>query len=95
MLEEHGGLLVSAVLDGAGPRLEELILRATDPDVDQRIESAADFLKWLDDVEDEAVQVLVALGNEFVHDDVNHGGHLVGAPVDGRLDSPSSRPTTR
>ncbi len=53
MLEEHGGLLVSAVLDGAGPRLEELILRATDPDVDQRIESAADFLKWLDDVEDE------------------------------------------
>jgi len=34
MLEEHGGLLVSAVLDGAGPRLEELILRATDPDVD-------------------------------------------------------------
>ena len=53
MLEEHGGLKVSAVLDGAGPRLEELILRGTDADVDLRIESAADFLRGLDDVEDE------------------------------------------
>ena len=53
MLEEHGACKVSAVLDGAGPRLEELIRRSTDPDVDLRIESAADFLKRLDDVEDE------------------------------------------
>src|SRR5262249_54089375 len=53
ILEEHGGLKASAVLDGAGPRLEDLIRRSTDPDVDLRIESAADFLKGLDDVEDE------------------------------------------
>lgn len=52
-LEEHQGLKVSAVLDGAGPRLEELIRRATDPDVDLRVEAATDFLKGLDDVEDE------------------------------------------
>ena len=53
LLDEHHGLKVSAVLDGAGLRLEELIHRSTDPDVDFRIESAVDFLKGLDDVEDE------------------------------------------
>ena len=56
MLAEHGGLKISAVLDGAGPRLEELILRGTDPDVDLRIETAADFLRGLDDVEDELTE---------------------------------------
>jgi serine/threonine protein kinase len=53
MLDEHHGLRVSAVLDGAGPELEALIRWATDPDVDLRVSSAADFLKLLDDVEDE------------------------------------------
>ena len=53
MLGEHKGLKVSAVLDGAGPELEELIRWSTHPDVDLRIGSAADFLKLLDDVEDE------------------------------------------
>jgi serine/threonine protein kinase len=52
-LGEHRGLKVSAALDGAGPKLEELIRAATDPDVDLRIASAAEFLKQLDDVEDE------------------------------------------
>ena len=36
MLGEHKGLKVSAVLDGAGPELEELIRWSTDPDVDLR-----------------------------------------------------------
>ena len=52
-LGEHNGLKVSAVLDGAGPKLEELIRWSTDPDVDLRIATASDFLTLLDDVEDE------------------------------------------
>ena len=52
-LGEHNGLKVSAVLDGAGPELEELIRWSTDPDVDLRVATASDFLKLLDDVEDE------------------------------------------
>ena len=36
-LGEHNGLKVSAVLDGAGPELEELIRWSTDPDVDLRV----------------------------------------------------------
>lgn len=52
-LDEHRGLKVSAVLDGAGPELEELIRWSTDPDVDLRVATAADFLKLLDAVEDE------------------------------------------
>jgi serine/threonine protein kinase len=52
-LEEHRGLMIPAVLDGAGPELEDLIRRGTDPDVDLRIDSAAEFLQGLDRVEDE------------------------------------------
>src|SRR5262249_41894659 len=52
-LAEHHGLRISAVLDGAGPELEELIRWSTDPDVDGRVATAADFLRLLDDVEDE------------------------------------------
>lgn len=53
ILREQKGLTVSAVLDGAGPKLEELIRWSTHPDVLTRIGSVEDFLTLLDDVEDE------------------------------------------
>ena len=53
ILRERHGLSVSAVLDGAGPRLEELILWSTHPEAINRIGSVEEFLTYLDDVEDE------------------------------------------
>src|SRR4051812_14545868 len=53
ILREQKGLLISSVLDGAGPKLEELIQWSTHPDVLTRIGSVEDFLTLLDDVEDE------------------------------------------
>src|SRR5262249_13140503 len=53
VLRENQGLRISAVLDGAGSELEELVRWSTDPDVTLRILTAGDFLKLLDDVEDE------------------------------------------
>ncbi|MFO0877871.1 MAG: BREX system serine/threonine kinase PglW [Gemmataceae bacterium] len=47
------GLSISSALDGAGPKLEELIQWSTHPDVLTRIGSVEDFLSLLDDVEDE------------------------------------------
>ena len=44
---------MSAVLDGAGPRLEEFIQWSTHPDALTRIGSVEEFLTFLDDVEDE------------------------------------------
>lgn len=53
ILREQKGLSISSVLDGAGPKLEELIRWSTHPDVLTRIGSVEDFLTLLDDVEDE------------------------------------------
>ncbi|VTU01485.1 serine threonine protein kinase : Nuclease-like protein,protein kinase family protein OS=Singulisphaera acidiphila (strain ATCC BAA-1392 / DSM 18658 / VKM B-2454 / MOB10) GN=Sinac_1959 PE=4 SV=1: NERD: Pkinase: Pkinase: RNA_pol_A_CTD [Gemmataceae bacterium] len=53
VLRDQKGLSVSAVLDGAGPKLEELIQWSTHPDVLTRIGSVEDFLVLLGDVEDE------------------------------------------
>ena len=47
------GLSISSVLDGAGPKLEEMIQWSTHPDVLTRIGSVEDFLTLLDEVEDE------------------------------------------
>jgi serine/threonine protein kinase/predicted transcriptional regulator len=52
-LRYQKGLSISAVLDGAGPKLEELIQWSTHPDVLTRIGSVEDFLTLLADVEDE------------------------------------------
>src|SRR3954453_22118101 len=52
-LREHKGFDLAAVLDGAGPRLCELVRYATHPDVSSRIQTAEDFLVWLDEVEAE------------------------------------------
>ena len=47
-LEGQKGLSISSVLDGAGPKLEELIQWSTHPDVLTRIGSVEDFLTLLD-----------------------------------------------
>ena len=46
-------MTLSSVVDGVGPKLEELIQWSTHPDVLTRIGSVEDFLTLLDDVEDE------------------------------------------
>jgi RNA polymerase sigma factor (sigma-70 family) len=53
VLRDQKGLSISAVVDGAGPKLEELIQWSTHPDVFTRIGSVEDFLTLLADVEDE------------------------------------------
>jgi serine/threonine protein kinase len=53
ILREQKGLSISSVLDGAGPKLEEMIQWSTHPDVLTRIGSVEDFLSMLDEVEDE------------------------------------------
>lgn len=53
LLRDNKGLSLSAVVDGIGPKLEELIQWSTHPDVLTRIGSVEDFLTMLDDVEDE------------------------------------------
>jgi serine/threonine protein kinase len=53
LLREQNGLDLAAVLDGAGPRLCEMIRSATHPEVSSRTQSAEEFLLWLDEVEDE------------------------------------------
>jgi serine/threonine protein kinase len=52
-LREDRGLQISAVLDGAGPRLQELIFFATCADVGTRLASVDEFLGHLQAVEDE------------------------------------------
>lgn len=55
LLREHGGLDLTTVLDGAGPRLVELVRDATHPDVAHRIPTADEFYRRLDEVEAELV----------------------------------------
>lgn len=47
------GLDVTGALDGAGEELRKLILWSTHPEVSSRIDTAADFLSLLEDVEEE------------------------------------------
>jgi serine/threonine protein kinase len=47
------GLQISAVLNGAGDELQDLIEFSTHPDVANRLDSVADFLEQLDRVENE------------------------------------------
>ncbi|HJT79181.1 MAG TPA: BREX system serine/threonine kinase PglW, partial [Gemmataceae bacterium] len=52
-LRQTRGLQISDVLNGAGKALQELVQFSTHPDVASRIDSAADFLSYLDAVEEE------------------------------------------
>lgn len=53
ILTEHKGLPLAAALDGATPRLQELIREATSPDLMLRTENAADFLAGIEEVWEE------------------------------------------
>ena len=53
ILREHRGLNISAAMNGASKRLHELIQLATLPDVSMRLDSVAEFLHHLVDVEGE------------------------------------------
>src|SRR5581483_5324331 len=68
---------ISSVLDGAGPKLEELIQWSTHPDVLTRIGSVDDFLTLLDDVEDELTAPAEAVVVDPLHskrgDRLEHG----------------------
>jgi serine/threonine protein kinase len=52
-LRQTRGIQISDALNGAGKGLQELVQFSTHPDVASRIDSAADFLSFLDTVEDE------------------------------------------
>ncbi|HSX81622.1 MAG TPA: BREX system serine/threonine kinase PglW, partial [Candidatus Saccharimonadia bacterium] len=52
-LRAQKGLKLSAVIDGVGPSLEELVQWSTHPDVLTRVGSVTDFLALLEDVEEE------------------------------------------
>jgi serine/threonine protein kinase len=64
LLRDDKGLSISSVLDGAGPKLEELIQWSTHPDVLTRIGTVEDFLALLDDVEDELTAPTEAVAND-------------------------------
>ena len=63
-LRETKGLQISAVVNGAGQGLQDLVRFATHPEVTSRIDSVADFLEHLDVVEDE----LTAPQHQYVVD---------------------------
>jgi serine/threonine protein kinase len=77
ILRDQKGLSISSVLDGAGPKLEELIQWSTHPDVLTRIGSVEDFLTLLDDVEDELTAPAEAVVADPLHakrgDRLEHG----------------------
>jgi serine/threonine protein kinase len=52
-LRASRGLRISDALNGAARSLQDLVQFSTHPDVASRIDSAADFLTYLDDVEEE------------------------------------------
>lgn len=64
ILREKRGLSLSAVVDGIGPKLEDMVQWCTHPDVNNRVGSIQDFLSLLDEVEDE----LTAPDDNFVED---------------------------
>jgi serine/threonine protein kinase len=80
VLRTQGGLRVSAVLNGAPEALDLLVQYSTDPNVENRLDTADDFLEYLDKVEDE----LTTPSNQLVGDpnnarpgDVLPGGYHV------------------
>lgn len=77
ILRDQKGLSISSVLDGAGPKLEELIQWSTHPDVLTRIGSVEDFLTLMVDVEDELTAPTETIVNDPLHakqgDKLPHG----------------------
>lgn len=75
-LQETNGLQISSVLNGASESLQDLILESTHPVVDDRVETVADFLELLDEVEES----LTEPENELVENpnDAQQGDFLAG-----------------
>ncbi len=63
-LRETKGLQISSVLNGAGENLQFLVQCSTHPDVNLRLDSARDFLEYLDEVQKE----LVAAEHDVIED---------------------------
>lgn len=63
-LRETTGLQISSVVNGAGENLQFLIQFSTHPDVTVRLDSARDFLEYLDEVQTE----LVAAEHDVIED---------------------------
>ncbi len=79
-LRVHRGLRVSAVLNGAPESLDQLVQNSTDPDVSERLDTAAEFTEQLDKVEED----LTTPSNQLVGDptqakpgDILPGGYEV------------------
>jgi len=79
-LRETNGLQISAVLNGAPAALQDLILYSTRPKVDDRIETVADFIVLLDEVEEALTQPehdLIENPNDAKQGDVLKGNFQV------------------
>lgn len=63
-LRSTKGLQISSVLNGAGQSLQDLIQYSTHPEVPSRLDSATDFLEYLEEAEDE----LTAPEHDLVED---------------------------
>lgn len=79
-LRKTNGLQISAVLNGAPEALQDLILYSTRPAVDDRLETVADFIVLLDEVEEALTQPesdLVENPNDAKQGDVLEGNFQV------------------
>jgi serine/threonine protein kinase len=86
ILQRDGHLEVAAVLDGAGPSLSALVRDATAADTSQRIPSLADFLVYLDAVEEEVTAPSVLDEDDRVNfEEAKKGDVLAGFEVERRL----------
>jgi serine/threonine protein kinase len=83
ILRDQKGLSLSAVLDGVGRNLQELIQWSTHPDVLTRIGSVEDFLSLLDGVEDELTAPAEAVVADPLH--AKRGDRLEGGFVVDRV----------
>lgn len=84
-LEDHGGLDIGAVIDGAAETQRLCVLMATSPDVSQRTESVRRLLEELDDVEDELTDP--ASDEQIDPTTATKGDVLLDFPVQRRLGS--------
>ncbi|WP_354699042.1 serine-threonine kinase [Paraconexibacter sp. AEG42_29] len=87
-LQRDGALEVASVLDGAGANLAALVRESTEADTASRIASVADFLVYLDAVEEEVTAPLIDVPDpekEVNLEEVPKGELLAGFKVQRRL----------
>lgn len=87
-LKADGGLRLERELSGVTSELSDLIRMATHPDVSQRLETVAEFLLYLDEVEDSLTKPAATFARPI---DATKGDRLEGGyTVEARLGSGSS-----